>query len=483
MSTTALTPTHHGGFFKAAATIAVAIAIPYAAPAIASSIGLSTVIGNIAASALVGSALGALAAKVTGGNVLFGAAGGAFAGGLGGFAKGGGFSGIGGPAPDPTGFGGVGIDAASGAQYASGVSPTSTVGLTSPTGSVYGGSAGDFAGVFDAPAGTFTDASFVGGQTSRAGVSDVLSGGFEYNPYAATTADSSQIFAQQPSAIPAQVSFVRPDAADVGQFFKSTPQVGVDINPAYAGEGVIPKLSRGSVVTEPLSFGESVSEWGSNLGGQVTKGLEKAFDPANLAQKGVEAAGQFGLSKAAEYFADEVPVSPEEEARLAFLSQQRAEQVRLQGRKEEIATGFLSQARGLSGTGQDASNRAKIAAARAGQTYVRQGSQAPAARLARERQVTLAATRAGGTAQRQQAEIDARRRAALFTSAANVLPTGSELATGAQADLAAADARFIRQQQEQKNFASIFGGLTPTGAKTAAERERELKEELGPPTA
>jgi hypothetical protein len=163
-------------------------------------------------------------------------------------------------------------------------------------------------------------------------------------------------------------------------------------------------------------------------------------------------------------------VSREEEQRLAFLDQQRAEQGRLQGEREKIATGFLSQARGISGTGQDESNAAKIAAARAGREYVR-GAQTPALEASRQRQINLAAARAGGTAQRQGAESAAKRREALFSKAASTLPTGSALATGARDDLRAADERFKRLQQEQKNFSSVFGDIfLPTGEESEEER-------------
>jgi hypothetical protein len=218
----------------------------------------------------------------------------------------------------------------------------------------------------------------------------------------------------------------------------------------------------------------------SGFGDKLTAGVKSAFSPENLIPKGLEAAGKFALGEAAEYFADEVPVSREEEQRLAFLDQQRAEQVRLQGEKEKIATGFLSQARGISGTGQDESNAAKIAALRAGQSYIRGGVQTPAALASRRRQINLAAARAGGTAQVLGRASAEKRKADLFSKAASTLPTGSPLATGAAADLKAADTRFARMQEEQKNFGvGIFGGLLPTGAKTDAERKREREEELG----
>jgi hypothetical protein len=476
MSTTALTPTHHKGGVGAVVAVVASVAIPFAAPMIVSSIAGSmalTAAQMTIASAAVGGFLGAAVAAVTGGNPLLGGLSGAVGGGLGGFAKSGGFSGIGGPAPDPTGFGGVGIDAASGVQYASGVAPTSTVGLTSPTGSVYGGSAGDFAGVQFDPA--FVPEAGFGPPPGSQGqsIAAQLSGSFA--PEAGFGPPPPSRFTPTD---PARAGLI--DAADVSLTSNNLPSVQASsFDTAYPGLDVVPNVARGRVVPSPQTFGERVSSGFDRFGRELSAGVEKALDPKKLAEKGLQTAADFGLSKAAEYFADEPPVSPEEEAQLAFLDQQRAEQGRLQGEREKIALGFANQARSVPVSGQAESNAAKIAAARAGQEFIRGGSQSPAAVASRQRQVNLAAARRGGTAQIQGRTGGLERQADLFTAAANTLPTGASLATGAAADLAAAEKRFLRQQKEQSNFADIFGGLLPTGAKTAAQREEDRKRELG----
>jgi len=221
----------------------------------------------------------------------------------------------------------------------------------------------------------------------------------------------------------------------------------------------------------------------TNIGDKLSAGFEKALDPENLAEKGLDVAGRLALDQAAGYFADDIPVNPGEEARLASLTKQQAEQERLQREKEKIATGFLSQARGISGTGQDESNAAKIAAARAGQSYIRGGSQTPASIAAKQRRINLAAARSGGTAQRQGAAEAAIRRDALFTSAANTLPTGAPLVKSARLDLKESNERFLAEQtalgKQQKNFSDIFGGLLPTGEDSAEERKKR-SEGVGP---
>jgi len=488
MSTTALTPTHHGGFIRAAVSIAVAIAIPIAAPAIvtslAGSIALSTMQFTLA-SAVVGSALGALAAKVTGADWKMGAIGGAIGGGLGGFAETGGFSGIGGRPivggpSQPPGLISAGMTspaAITSVGLNTGVSPRimGGPGGFDAFGNISYGDPYGPAGFAADPVLSFPSGSLVPPQPQT--VPFDVAGGSAIDPWSvarrpvsltdpATTAPSSSQFYDQ-------------------GFGVTEPTMGTQLGgtPAAPGAGAPDYVyDQGFGVTEqtmatpvPAAKPGFFDEFGKKL----TAGVKRAFDPENLAQKGLEAAGKFGLSKAAEYFADEVPVSREEEQRLAFLDQQRAEQVRLQGEKEKIATGFLSQARGISGTGQEESNRAKIAAARAGRSYIRGGSQTPAALASRQRQVSLAAARAGGTAQVLGRTSAEKRKADLFSKAAGVLPTGSALATGAASDLKAAEKRFLRQQEEQGKFSDQFGGLLPTGAKTAAERAEEIKKELG----
>ena len=491
MSTTALTPTHHKSAVRTVATIAVAIAIPAVAPSIATSIGLSTalgggVLGSTLGSAVVGTALGALAAKVTGQPVLQGALGGAFVGGVGGFADAGGFSGIsGGGGSAPTGFqgGGGGIP--------------------------FGGSAGDFAGLSAAQlSGTPIAAAAPAGLTtgvapgSSVGGFDALgqpvTGGF-FGPegFVATDPPLGDIYGGSllPSqALPPTPGFVEGPVSGPDQFgviqrpVSLTAPTSTSVAPPGTGRSFIgpddftglkpTQLSGAPAAPVPAAtiVGGASQPPGffDDFGKNVTAGLKRAFDPANLAQKGVEAAGQFGFSKAAEYFADDVPeeMSPEAEA---FLRQQRAQQGRLLGEQEKIALQLANEARSVPVSGQAESNRAKIAAARAGQTYIRQGSQAPAAVAARRRQVALAAARRGGTAQIQGRTGGLARRADFLTAAAGTLPTGQELASGAAADLAAADKAFLRRekalQEQRQNFAAVFGGLLPAGEDTDEEIE------------
>jgi len=507
MSTTALTPTHHKSAVRTVATIAVAIAIPAVAPSIATSIGLSTalgggVLGSTLGSAVVGTALGALAAKVTGQPVLQGALGGAFVGGVGGFADAGGFSGLfGGP---PTG--------------AAAVSPLPNIPtaqlagapITTGQGLISGGQG--FAGLGVSPGAV--GAAAPGGFTLGAAPSTTfnpITESFVYNPGGGGGSPVAPLGSTLgggggPEVIQASFPTVRPPIGGVpqpgvssginlGGGGTSAPRPGYWSDPigqlrsaaqtaAPASGAVRPLVAPGAPGGFQLSpvlnaAGTQIApppqtSFLADLGKNVTAGVKKAFDPANLAQKGVEAAGQLGLSKAAEYFADDVPeeMSPDEEA---FLRQQRAQQGRLLGEQEKIALQLANEARSVPVSGQAESNRAKIAAARAGQTYIRQGSQAPAAVAARRRQVALAAARRGGTAQIQGRTGGLARRADFLTAAAGTLPTGQELASGAAADLAAADKAFLRRekalQEQRQNFAAVFGGLLPAGEDTDKEIE------------
>jgi len=480
MSTTALTPTHHGGFIRAVASIAVAIAIPVFAPEIALSIGLTGIIGNIAASAVVGGAIGALAAKVLGSDWKMGAIGGAIGGGIGGFAKSGGFSGIGGSRIPG---GSAGDFATTFGGNAPGVVSIDSAGLVTsgqgPSPFIFGGDAGGFGAEFDAFGNPNPFEGAAGGFPVNRAPGDI--GARLAGEYSMPTRDFPNAMnygsgSRSGLELPYQESFARaPVTAEPAPILAAQTAAGYDYpTQSWAASDAGAAAARASAVT-PTAAAEP--GFFTDFQGKLTRGLEKAFDPENLAQKGLEAAGQLALDQAAGYFADEVPVSREEEARLAFLDQQRAEQGRLQGEREKIALGFANEARSISGTGQAQSTAAKVAAARAGQTYVRQGSQAPAAVAARQRRVNLDIARRGGTAQIQGRTAGLARRTGLLTAAAGTLPTGQELASGARADLAAADTRFARMQESQKNLGYLLSPLLPSGTLSKEERDELAKKQ------
>jgi len=226
----------------------------------------------------------------------------------------------------------------------------------------------------------------------------------------------------------------------------------------------------GQIAPEPGFF--------AGFGDKLTAGVKSAFDPEKLAEKGLDVAGRLALDQAAGYFAGDIPVNPEEEARLASLARQQAGQERLQGEQEKIALGLANQARSVQVSGQPESKAAKITAARAGETYIR-GAATPALEAARRRQVNLDIAKRGGTAQIQGRTSGEERYRGLLTAAAGILPTGSALVSSARADLKASNERFLAEQaalgKQQKSFASIFGGLLPTGEDTDKDIEDARK--------
>jgi len=461
MSTTALTPTHHKGGIAKVVSIVAAVAIPMAAPAIASSVGLSAALGSQAiGSALVGGVLGAGVAAATGGDPLMGGLGGAF----GGFARGGGFSGITSALSSPTtaapgmGLEGMGQALASPSAV---INMGSTAGLSTPGG-------GQFA-VDDFAAGEAVDRAFtpttpfnaVAGQ--QAGLGQQLSGGpdsFGVNRLRTSYAGTS----------PGVDDFARGEAFDRGftptgsQFYPSMETAG--------GAGI--SAPDTGVYTEPGLF--------DTLGNRLRQGVEKAFNPDRLIEEGLQSAGKYALNQISDYMADdEVPMSPEETGLMDDRARARAEQERLLGRKEDLADTFLDQARTISPLqrGQQALALEQNRLARLQELGRRSINPRDTGALnVYNRQAALQRARLGGFARGQQQGQTAQQQ--LVSRAAGVLPTGSGIANAATSDLTAADNRYRRLLESQKNAGQIFGGLVlPTGAKTDEEREKQIENQYG----
>lgn len=433
MSTTALTPTQHKGF-KQFIGLAVSLAIPFAAPAIAAAIGFSS---SLLASTLVGAALGAATAGLTGGNIFLGAAGGA----LGGFAGGGGFSGIG-----STGqFGGVGIDAAGGAAFGPSVGGTAAAGSAGLS-TVGGFDAQGFISAGD----SFGSTGFVATDPGVSGFADTLSGGAGDTSLSGGGDIDSFIPGSDGPAPAQQVSF------------DSVRGVGAN---------TVPDLSLGNRIN-PASSGGS-GNFFDGFGDKLTTAAQKAFTPEKL----IESGGKFALSKLSEAFAGKVPVSREEQARLAFLDQQRSEQLRLQGVKEGISTTFLNQASAISPLqrGQELLALEQDRLLRSQQAGLRTINPRDTGAVASlQRKNALAKSRLGGFQRGQEGGRKEQER--LVSRAASNLPDGASIASGAAADLAAADKRFLRLQQEQANVSDVFGGiLLPDKSETDEERRKALE--------
>jgi hypothetical protein len=207
----------------------------------------------------------------------------------------------------------------------------------------------------------------------------------------------------------------------------------------------------------------------SGFGDRLSAAASKAFSPDKL----LEVGGKFALSKLSEAFADEVPVSREEEQRLAFLDQQRAEQVRLQGVKEGISNTFLTQAGTISPLqrGQELLALEQDRLQRAQQAGLRNINPRDTGAVAsQQRKDALNKARLGGFQRGQEAGTQERERK--VAQAAATLPTGAGIASGAATDLAAADRRFLRLQQEQRNVGGVFSDIF-TDLNVDSDKENE----------
>jgi len=450
MSTTALTPTHHKGGVGAIVGIVASIAIPFAAPAIASSLVTSGIISasfSTVASAAIGGVLGAGLAAATGGNPLLGGLGGALAGGIAGFNTpvSGAQSAIsGGYAPLGSGIHGVAAPVYPGA-----------VGLTStpafdPAASFFDSGVGEFGGVSTADiGGSFVNPTVVG-QTAG----DTLSGTFD--PSTGTGAQYD--------------AFGNVNPAYSGS---STPIVPGE----FDGTGYSSGALRPSTTTPALSPQAATAPVATPAGASFTDKLTGFVTPERL-QQGLSRLATNAFSEA---FADKVPTSPEEDARMAFLNQQRAEQARLSGEKEKIANTFINQAGTISPLqyGQQALSLEQDRLLRAQQAGLRRIDPRDTGAVAsQKRKDALAKSRLGAF---QRGEKQGRElQAGYLSKAAATLPSGNALASGAASDLAAANERFLRLQQEQKNASDIFSTFLPEfGTKTKEEREKLAAAQAG----
>jgi hypothetical protein len=479
MSTTALTPTHHKGGIAKVVSIVAAIAIPMAAPGIASSIGLSTVLGSQAlGSAVVGGVLGAGVAAATGGDPLMGGLGGAF----GGFARGGGFSGISSALSSPvTAAPGMGLEGMGQAL----ASPSAVIGMGSTAGLTTSGG-GQFA-VDDFAAGEAVDRAFtpttpfnaVAGQ--QAGLGNTLSGG-GIDPQVSASQNPFPVNRQFASfsgeGIPPM------EGTSNSNFYPSmesapTGQAGSLSNLEIA-------LAGGDIGTDVGTAGIAAREapgFFDTIGNKLTQGVKKAFNPDRLIEEGLQAGGKYALNQISDYMADdEVPMSPEETGLMDDRARARAEQERLLGRKEDLADTFLDQARTISPLqrGQQALALDQDRFNRANELYMRSINprNTGALNLAK-RQSALQKARLGSSFARGQQQGQTEQQQ-LVSRAAGVLPTGSGIANAATSDLTAADNRYRRLLESQKNAGQIFGGLVlPTGAKTEEERKKQIKNQYG----
>jgi len=431
MSTTALTPTHHGGFFKAAASIVAAIAIPYASPIIAANIGFSGVIG----SAIVGGALGALTAEVTGGDWRKGAAFGAIGGGIGGYNY-----------QAPASAGAYGTGSISG-------------------GGLYPGGVGDVAvGPASAGAGGLSTAGVAGRPGLFAGATDTFTGGFDPSittpaPALATPTGS---FVPLPEVI--QAGFPQGVARGTEQLIGGVSQPGASSINMFAPPAAAP--------TTPTTTGffEDVGAGLSNFAGDVGKRISAGITPERVA----EGLNQLAASAFAETAVDKAPVSPEEIRLRGIRDEARAEQRRLSGIQEEAAGDFLREARAINPvySGQQALTEEQNRLARAQQAGLRRiNPRDTGAVAAYQQQSALERSRLGGFARAYDARTLERERK--LAQGIGLLPTGSELASGAAKDIKEADARYKRMQKQQVAAGGVFSTfLGDLGTDTEEERKK-----------
>lgn len=396
LASTALTPTQHKGGLSMVIGIVAAVAIPIAAPAIATAIGVSGTIGT----ALVGAGLGAATAAITGGDPLMGALAGGISGGIAGYNA---------PAPGLNGGTAAAAGGAPGQLTApgiAGVAPVTTVPLA-PAGMdpfAAANFATESAALGLAPSGAFQTAtagsSFIPGAANAANApAGVRLSGNAVGPGGTSLGSASGTYAGQPGVAPAA-----PGPAKAPGFFDDP------LGTIFSSDAA--KQAGGRALTAALSN-------------------TMAGDTPNM--------------------------TAEEEARMAQLAEARRLQKELLDKKQGVSDAYVQQAANINPEyyGQQQLTQEQNRLLRGQQAGLRQINPSDTGlHSATVRRNALDKARLGAFDRgRQEAEA---KRLQYMQAAQGSAPTGAGYASGIASDLAAADRRYARLEDETKGYAEIL---------------------------
>lgn len=502
-STTALTPTQHGGSgLGSIVSIVAAVAIPWAAPAIAGALQISAVLGPTLGGALVGAGLGAATAAVTGQNIGIGALTGGVGGGIGGYMN------------TPTG-----IDPFTGNTIQSSVpfggpAPGSAAfnaaqGMPTPVGVQSGisGVAQDLGGVTNMPIRMTGPEQFTGGVPGGAGappsLGSQLSGAYGPDPLALPTNTNMGAVRGVPTGTP--LPRVNPGlgggdpvqfAGSYGDDFLIGAGASDDLSTAYFPDATKPSmLERYQKLHGPdfrvprpptmdaqlgtqLAGVQPTPTFGDRLSGFLSDpiaGLKGLPDPV---KKGM---GDLLTQQAANFLASEPEITPGEQAaldqRARIMQMEEAEQAR----RRELGNQFLQQAQAINPVQLGMESAAD--AARRYERSSRAGLRnlTGAQRTAGQRRAALDQARLGGSAFNQGFGRGLQQRMAAISQAASTGANVQPLYNMASADLKAATAARDRLNAERANAAGIVSPLVAQGlfGMTDEERKRQQERTIG----
>lgn len=487
-STTALTPTQHGGGgLGSIVSIVAAVAIPWAAPAIASSIGISAALGPTLGGALVGAGLGAATAAATGQNIGIGALTGGFGGGISGY--------MGTPAGvDPFTGNPISVAPAGSGAAGLGYAPNAlTTTMPTTTGVQSAIEAGSAVGLQDlAPGMNPNDPTYGLSSAGSTNPGTTLSGGegltqqVNYSPtvtprdFAAANnfpmdelgnyyGPNGQVI--PPSATASGQPIVRDLSTNMGAVRgipPGSPRPLVDRYPV--------RTRFGGPAPESAAFRAAQGELtlGDRLGGFFSDpiaGLKRLPDPV---KKGL---GDLLTQQAANFLASEPEITPGEQAAL----DQRAQIMRMeeaeQARRRELGDQYMQQAQAINPVqlGMESAADAARRYERASRAGLRNltGDR----RVAGQRRAALDQARLGGSAFNQGFGRGLEQRMAAISRAANTGANVGSLYDMASADLAAATTARNRLNAERANAAGLVSPLVAQGLFGITDEERKRQQE------
>ena len=486
-STTALTPTQHGGGgLGSIVSIVAAVAIPWAAPAIASSIGISAALGPTLGGALVGAGLGAATAAATGQNIGIGALTGGFGGGISGY--------MGTPAGvDPFTGNPISVAPAGSGAAGLGYAPNAlTTTMPTTTGVQSAIEAGSAVGLQDlAPGMNPNDPTYGLSSAGSTNPGTTLSGGegltqqVNYSPtvtprdFAAANnfpmdelgnyyGPNGQVI--PPSATASGQPIVRDLSTNMGAVRgipPGSPRPLVDRYPV--------RTRFGGPAPESAAFRAAQGELtlGDRLGGFFSDpiaGLKRLPDPV---KKGL---GDLLTQQAANFLASEPEITPGEQAAL----DQRAQIMRMeeaeQARRRELGDQYMQQAQAINPVqlGMESAADAARRYERASRAGLR--NLTGAQRTAGRRRAALDQARLGGSAFNQGFGRGLQQRMAAISRAANTGANVGSLYDMASADLAAATTARNRLNAERANAAGLVSPLVAQGLFGVTDEERRKQQ-------
>lgn len=504
-STTALTPTQHGGGgLGSIVSIVAAVAIPWAAPAIASSIGISAALGPTLGGALVGAGLGAATAAATGQNIGMGALTGGVGGGIGGYMNT--PSGVdpftGSTIQSSVPFGGPGVGSP---EFMAAQGMPTTTGVQSGISGV----AQDFGGVTNMPIRMTGPEQFTGGVPSGAGAPPSLGAQLSGGPDPLISGAAGDFGGARgiPSGTP-RIPTATPlprggpifGRGDPSQFAGNFPSddfligagAGDDLSAAYFPDTTKPSmLARYQKLHGPdfriprpptmdaqlgtqLAGVQSTPTFGDRLSGffgDPIAGLKGLPDPV---KKGM---GDLLTQRAASFLASEPEITPGEQAAL----DQRAQIMRMeeaeQARRRELGDQYMQQAQAINPVqlGMESAADAARRYERSSRAGLRNltGDR----RVAGQRRAALDQARLGGSAFNQGFGRGLQQRMAAISQAANTGANVGSLYNMAQNDLRTATAARDRLNAERANAAGLVSPLVAQGLFGITDEERKRQQE------